>query len=361
MHSRKRSWRLFLLQLTLPFAGIVAGFIVLELGLRVYFNDGGPGRYYDTASAVKSMRWVPHPFTPYAGRPNATFELKNDDGSREHIVNNSYGFRAHEFPAAKNPEDYFILCFGGSTTYGYRVDSNANTWPERLEALLAARYPERNVKVFNLGVDMATSVFGVVNLALVGVHLQPDLVIHYEGYNEVAALGAGNFRPDHSHFYRDLDPRDAAAAFQLRVPAWLRSSYLVQVVTGVVDRATGANDLAVAVRMPENRSAEPMRGIEATFANYDTMHALAFGRGAEALFATFQFRDGNEPHYILYNDRMRAFFARRGYDYVDQDALIPDYDPTINVDVCHFTQKGRDMMAKNFFDHIVARRLLEDR
>lgn len=349
-------------RLGLALVGLAAGFLVIELALRVYWWGEAPDVYYDTATPVESVRWVPHPFLPYAGRPNATFELQNVDGTFERIVTNSYGFRSHEFPEQKTPDDYFVLAFGGSTTYGFRAESNAHTWPEVLERRLAQRYPERRVRVFNLGMDMATSVFSVVNMALVGVHLNPDLVIVYHGYNDLAALGESGYRPDHSHFYRDLDPRAVELGFQTRLPTWMRASYAVKVATGSMDNVVRPNDLATLARWPTNPRPNPLQDIDSILRNYDTIRALAAGRGAETVFSTFQFRDGEiDPTYQAFNQHLRDHFTRRGYGYVDQDALIPDRDPTINVDVCHFTQKGRDLMAQNYFDHIVALGLLERR
>ncbi len=337
--------------------GILAAIVVLEIGLRIYVGLADRGAYYDTATPLRALRYVSHPFLPYAGRPNATFELENEDGSRETIVTNSYGFRAHEFPQEKRPEDYVVLCFGESTTFGYRAPTNADTWPERLERLLQERYPERQVRVFNLGVDNATSAFSVVNLSLIGVHLRPDLVIAYHGYNEVDAMGRADVRSDHSHFFRNLEPGEVLPGYQAALPEWLTSlSYTVYVATGALDRRFGTNDLAVAVGNPDGPLADdPLLGMRTTLVNLRTLHALATGVGGRMLFSTFQFRDGEEPRYQAYNRTLREEFARQGWDYVDLDAALPDHDASLQVDPCHFTQAGRDRVARVFFEEIVRR------
>jgi hypothetical protein len=341
----------------LPIAGVICAWLITEIGLRIYWA-GGPDRHYDTASPAESGRWSGHPFLPYAGQPNAVFELKNDDGSEELIETNSYGFRAPEFPTGKGPQDYFVLCFGGSTTYGYKAPSNALTWPGVLQRKLAAAYPERNVQVFNLGIDMATTAVSLVNLALVGVHVHPDLVIVYHGYNDLAALGSAVHRTDHSHFYSDLDPESVFRGYQSALPRWLRYSYVLFAVTGALDHMYGVNDLARTVSKPYVPDQDRLRGLDTTLMNFRTMHSIATGAGAEILFSTFQFRDGLSIHRQL-NDSFREFFRKEGYRWVDQEVLIADGDPSINVDECHFTQKGRDMMATNFFDAIVAAGLVE--
>lgn len=321
---------------------------------------GGDQSGFAVRSPVQAARWISHPFQPYAGRPNAEFEFLNERaGIREYIRTNSYGFRSHEFPEAKKPGDFFVLCFGGSTTYGFGAASNSETWPERLEAKLAARYPEHNVKIFNLGLDMATSAVSVVNMALIGTHLHPDLVIVYHGYNDLAALGAKTFRSDHAHFYRDLDPEAVFTGFERSLPSWMLSSYVIAYAAGASDMILRINDLARVARIPFDYGDDRLRGLDATLQNLSTIRSLTAGAGGETLLSTFQFRDGDARDCSQLNQALRTYFDRKGYWYVDQDRLIPDHDPTLQIDECHFTPKGDDLMAQNFFDAIVERGLLE--
>ena len=150
-------------------------FLAVELGLRV-FAPASWWTTFHTAGAPGSERWQSHPFLTFVGRASETLEFDHGDVV-ERVSNNSYGFRTHTFPETKTDEDFFVLCLGGRTTYGFRVPTNDQTWPELLEAKLRAQYPERNVRVFNLGLDEATTTASVVALGLVGVHVKPDLVI----------------------------------------------------------------------------------------------------------------------------------------------------------------------------------------
>jgi lysophospholipase L1-like esterase len=342
--------------LILPLAGIVASCIVLEVGLRVWFGSDGPGREYDTSFLARSPRWIPHPFLPYAGARDAQIEALNPDGTRESIITNSYGFRTSAFPAAKAPEDFVVLCFGESTTFGYRAPDNAATWPGVLETLLEEAFPERRVRVFNFGVDMASSAFSVVNLALVGVHLQPDLVIVYHGCNDVTVANTNDYRWDHSHAYRDLDG-DAGYGLQARLPEWLLRLVAVQVSSALFDRWRGSNDLFHAATRPFAQLEGSLPDLSALLVNYRTLHSLAQGAGAEILFSTFQFRDGSNPLFRHFNQQLRAEFDRNAWHWIDQDALLPDADATLQVDPCHFTQAGRSRLAANFRDAIVNRGL----
>src|SRR5262245_52731156 len=150
-------------RLGLVLGGVLVALLILEFALRIANHGARPGGSYDTSSPIRQSRWVSHPFLPYAGRPSSRFEMFNGpERTPEIVVTNSYGFRAHEFPAEKKPNDYFILAFGGSTTYGYKIASNDKTWPEILERKLQARYPDKHVVAFNLGIDMATNAVGLV-------------------------------------------------------------------------------------------------------------------------------------------------------------------------------------------------------
>jgi lysophospholipase L1-like esterase len=342
---------------------ILLALLVLEVVLRVFAARIGEPLAPPLPGEIG--RYVSHPFLPYAGRPSADYVSHNPEGGGLppviRVRNNRYGFRAHEFPASKNPEDVFVLAFGGSTTFGIAAN-NEDTWPEILERLLQAHYPAKRVQVFNMGMDMATSAVSVVNLALVGVHLKPDLIIPYEGYNDLAALGWANFRTDQAHFYRNITPEKIWPGARRSLPAALMHSFAVRFIAGVIDETAGLNSLASYARYVETE-ANPDRlfGIEAMLDNLKTMHAMADGVGARSLFATFQFREGDEGAAPRLNDALRRLFASKRYDYVDLDARLPDHDASLQFDECHFTQKGLDLVARYFADYIIEHGLIEAR
>lgn len=344
--------------------GTIVGWLLLEIVLRIASGGARPGGKWDTASPVKESRWISHPFLPFGGRPNVDVVLKTGENRREeHVVTNSYGFRSHEFPPfpyEKKPEDFIVVCFGGSTTYGYAAASNSVTWPELLEAKLQERYPDRHVVVYNLGVDMATTAVSVVDMGLVGVHLEPDLVIVYHGFNDFNALGYVDFKTDHSHFYGDLDTAGMWSGVQARTPEWMLHSHVVRYVTGALDLYFGMNDLTRSVQKPRTPGADRFAGMDTTLRNLKTIGAMAGEDGGKALFSTFQFtEEEGVPDYQRFNQELRDYFEANDMMFVDQAALIPDRDPTINVDPCHFTPKGRQMLADNFYDYIVDHHLVE--
>ena len=58
---------------------------------------------------------------------------------------------------------------------------------------------------------------------------------------------------------------------------------------------------------------------------------------------------------------LRNLFETESIPFVDQDALIPDHDRSLQYDECHFTAAGDAAMAANFFRRIVDDGYLESR
>jgi hypothetical protein len=238
------------------------------------------------------------------------------------------------------------------------------TWPELLESKLRARYPARNVRVFNLGTQNATVAYSVPVLALIGIHIKPDLVIAYHGYNDLGPATARRYHWDQTHFYKNLALRWRWHGYQKSMPrSWLRS-YALAYLTYRADMAIAANALSIYVQQPiEFEQSYDDAGVKGALArnaqHLRTLAAIARGNGAAVLFSTFQFFDGKDRFLELTNEALRELFEAEGIPYVDQDALIPDFDRSLQFDACHFTHTGDEMMAANFFASIVEHGLLE--
>jgi lysophospholipase L1-like esterase len=312
-------------------------------------------------------RFRSHPFLPYSGRPGYSKSFVQNYKWKEIVkigyTNNSYGFRTHEFPRSKGPDDFFVLCFGGSTTWGC-AESNEKTWPGVLETKLQNRYPNRRIRVFNLAIDSGTSPMSLVNYCLVGTHLQPDLVIVYHGVNDLwFGMGAMDHKTDYTHALQDVDPASMNPKWrglQAHLPTWVFHSAAVSVITKLIDNSLGTNDLAAVLQKDYPRDpADPFRGMNVFFQNLKTMAAIAEGHETQILFSTFHWIDNGASLTFEFNRRLKEFFSDNSYRYIDQAELIPDRDMSIHIDEVHFTQLGREMMAENFFKSIVEEGLVD--
>ena len=158
-------------------------FLLLEIGARVWLKYLTTPAQYDryvlfTSLEAKDYAWTPHPYLAYYPTPNYR------KGRTSH---NSLGYRSDEFPLEKPDGVFRIVALGGSSTYDVSIEDNAKTFTAQLEKLLHDDYGYQNVQVINAGVPGYNSWEILVNLEFRVLDLDPDLVIIYEGTNDVHA------------------------------------------------------------------------------------------------------------------------------------------------------------------------------
>ncbi len=135
---------------------------------------------------------------------------------------NQLGFHSREIPADKSKKTFRILVLGGSAVYGWKEIETSWVW--YLEKNLQKKYPERDIQVINAGVSGGRSLEEFKLLSKT-IHLKPDLVIAYDGWND---LYNAHYCPEwFEEAYRDtLGPSDR----ELSMNQWNRklenSSYL---------------------------------------------------------------------------------------------------------------------------------------
>ena len=103
---------------------------------------------------------------------------------------NALGYRSPERDPVKPAGAVRVVCAGGSTTFDLLAASDRETWPWRLETELRRR--GLPVEVWNAGFPGWTSAENLISLSLREVDLAPDLVLLYQGIND---LQPGSHRP----------------------------------------------------------------------------------------------------------------------------------------------------------------------
>ena len=170
-------------ELILPVFSILLTFFLLEVGARLWLNYLATPEQYDryvlfTSIDPKEFAFTPHPYLSYYPTPNYRKGLTS---------HNSLGYRNDEFTLEKPGGVYRIVALGGSSTYDVSIKDNAATFTAQLEKLLKEEYGYTNVQVINAGVPGYNSWEILVNLEFRVLDLDPDLVIIYEGTNDVHA------------------------------------------------------------------------------------------------------------------------------------------------------------------------------
>ncbi len=170
-------------ELILPVFSILLTFFVLEVGARVWLKYLATPDQYDryvlfTSLDAKDYAWTPHPYLAYAPTPSYR---------KGQTFHNSLGFRNDEFPLDKPDGVYRIVALGGSSTYDVSIKDNSEIFTAQLEKLLKEKYGYTKVQVINAGVPGYNSWEMLANLEFRVLDLDPDLVIIYEGTNDVHA------------------------------------------------------------------------------------------------------------------------------------------------------------------------------
>jgi lysophospholipase L1-like esterase len=100
------------------------------------------------------------------------------------LIANAAGLREdHEIPKGKDPKVTRILFLGDSCTFGFGA-LHDETFVEKTEQLLKARFPGTEVEAINAGVPGYTLFQGWRLLELEGLEYQPDLIVVNFGWND---------------------------------------------------------------------------------------------------------------------------------------------------------------------------------
>ena len=108
------------------------------------------------------------------------------------ITINSLGFRGHEFSEITPSNTYRIFMVGGSTMFGAGATSDESTIPGYLQQFLNEIDFGFNLEVINAGIQGADSntEYNLMEQKLVTFY--PDLVIVYDGWNDLRANNSPN-------------------------------------------------------------------------------------------------------------------------------------------------------------------------
>jgi hypothetical protein len=99
---------------------------------------------------------------------------------------NSDGFRTHELSTLPNKaaDEIRIIITGGSASVSWNI-GEACTLDNHLYRLFAEHYPNKKVRIFNLGSAAWKSFQELIAIQLYGLRLQPDLIVSFDGFNDI--------------------------------------------------------------------------------------------------------------------------------------------------------------------------------
>ncbi len=165
--AKPTTWRRYItFRVLAVFIGLLP-IVLIEGGLR--FAGWGRPEYGDD---------------PYVGFSDVKpLFVLNDGGDRYEIPSSRQNlFQPESFAARKQPNEFRIFCFGGSTVQGrpYSIETSFTTW---LELSLRAADPSRLWEAVNCG-GVSYASYRLVPIMEESLAYGPDLFIVYTGHNE---------------------------------------------------------------------------------------------------------------------------------------------------------------------------------
>lgn len=279
---------------------------------------------------------------------------------------NSLGLRGAEIDRVKRAGTIRIVALGESTTFGPYLPLE-QTYPYLLEEMLRRRYPGRAFEVINAGIPMWTTAESLINFALRLVDYRPDIVLIYQGANDLRADWYEDFQPDYSHiryldaqvyehplanfgtywFYRRFVLKNERR--KARVEAYPSTGSLKRNLSHLVTIAQAHRmDVilsTIALSFDESLSVEQrleaFRKLNRWYAPPNSLEEFERGLG-------------------LHNAAIRELAQERGVPLVDNAREFPKGERFFQ-DELHFTFEGNRVLAANFLRAIETNGLIERR
>ena len=302
---------------------IVLG-ILVEAGTRVVIRIGSrawpttKAAVFDTELRSLLELYRRHPFLNTAPREGTSAAAFGKQASF-----NSLGYGSPEGRVEKIPGTIRIVCAGGSTTFDILAVNDAQTWPWRMEEILRERGLE--AEVFNTGFPGWTSHENLVSLAIRDLDLRPDVVVLYQGINDLQPASHRPFDSQYENGYAGESVR--ALGFELPPLKWYEHSLFVEKARELV---AGERDpwqrLQTFSPSDEAMTELPAEALEAFERNVQSFVAVAVAGGAQVVLVTqpTQIRDGSV-------EADRAYLAQwiLGLDPMDVPAQLERFNTVV--------------------------------
>jgi hypothetical protein len=140
-------------------------------------------RWFAPVPYSDNLPWIPDGHIKGRAEPDAM--LRNATGHEVRI--NQLGFRGPDWDWQPPAGTLRVLALGGSATFNFTAEGEANTWPGRLQQLLSEALPVP-VEVVNLGLPGFDTANSKVNYLFTGRALHPHVIVVYHTWNDMKAF-----------------------------------------------------------------------------------------------------------------------------------------------------------------------------
>jgi lysophospholipase L1-like esterase len=219
------------LKSVLLYSGIIFGSLLLgAVGAEIFLSYRSAPRlplpFYNVLYPYVMFR----PNESYTYETKETFEMSHNK-SRIFVYTNEDGFRipspGYKLPKEKPAGQLRIAVLGGSLV---ELASTFDvTLPGSLKTLLQHRYPGRDIEVINAGIQSCVSRQSIVQLLVTVVDYHPDIVILYDGGNDIGLPLTYESRPNYPYNFQTMEEAWNLYREEHRASLWriaLERSYL---------------------------------------------------------------------------------------------------------------------------------------
>lgn len=308
---------------------------LVSLAVLAVLAEGATRLYYHVAS----RRFI-HPYLGETYRPHHRVVERTPEGERHEYRLNNYGFRGQDVPDRKPEGARYVFTLGGSTTacadYPW-----GKTWPGVLQAHLRAALGADRIHVYNAGMGGATSYRSLLVLLNILTRLAPDLVVLYEGVNDM-----GTDRPGRAPYFADIGRGEELMQ--------RRSYFLVELARRtrhpLVLRLAGVKGFL-------HEIARPAAGFEYHEKNYRDIAYLARGYRIRLVFMTQPVMPDSAATLGVNASTLRLG-DELDVPVFDLAAAMPHRADFFQSDGVHYTAAGNRWIGEHLAAWIVAQRLL---
>ena len=182
MPSSGSRWKSFGFYAALVLGSLIISVLIVETYFAYRAAPRAPLPFYNRLYPYVMFR----PNESYIYETAETYEMSHHK-SRVFVYSNEDGFRipspGYKLPKQKTAGQFRVAFLGSSSV---QIASTFDvTLPGSFKKLLQRRYPGRDVEVINAGIQSCVSRQSLVQLVTTVVDYQPDVVILYDGLNDL--------------------------------------------------------------------------------------------------------------------------------------------------------------------------------
>lgn len=351
--------------------GFLVTVLVCEISFRIAYQIT-TGKKYTIQPKIpfKQIFVEPHPYMPYVNKANfptpkttlASYPLNREKkyAFGQYFTNNMgyiNGPEGNRDIIIPKPENLIrINCLGASTTGNYLdYKGRKYSYPMELEKILQDKFPESNIEVNNCGVGGRTSAEILIDFALNIIDTKPDIIVIYQGYNDLVPSLTPGFKSDYSHAKRNLGevwPYYQITSYFPDLPIAFYNFFMTQLFGQNI-----RHSLLDAVSRGQVNISSDFNGLITYKRNIEHIVNLCKSNGITVILSTFchylyedvktseihqKYRDG----VLSENAAMREIAEKYAVPLVDNFSMFT-YEDRFFVDSIHFSPEGMYLLAEN--------------